>query len=198
MWATGDSQAGAELIERHSVAVFRFLRNKVPEHAIDELSQVIFEACARGIESFREEASFRTYLYRIACNRIVDFYRKQHRAVSVVDIDVLTHSIEDLGAGPSTWLARREEQRILINALRRLPLQDQIVLELFYWEDMTAAEIGEVMNVVEPTVRGRLRAAKKRLAELYQETSAAGPRGEDTEQDVQSWLCDIRGQLAKS
>ncbi len=105
----------------------------------------------------------------IAYHKLQKLYAERARR----PIDVEEVGVHDLGPGPSTALARRAEQRLLLAGLRRLPLQFQVVLELSFWEDMTAGAIGAVLGEPEGTVRTRLRRAKELLAVQLRRLGAA-------------------------
>lgn len=75
-------------------------------------------------------------------------------------------SAVDLGASPSTLLRATDEQKLLRETMQQLPIDFQIAVELYYWEDMTTVEIAGVLEIPEGTVRSRLARARERLAEL--------------------------------
>jgi RNA polymerase sigma factor (sigma-70 family) len=131
-WRGGDARAGNLLFRRYFAPLARFFRNKV-DVGVEDLIQGTFLACIEGRDRFREASSFRTYLFAIARNLLYGYYRRQHRAVDFVQTSVI-----DLGASPSGPLGRREEAAALLRALRSIPLEFQVVLELSYWEDMKA------------------------------------------------------------
>ncbi|MGF1467327.1 MAG: RNA polymerase sigma factor [Sandaracinaceae bacterium] len=164
-WQGGDAQAGNELFERHFDGLYRFFRGKVDDGA-EDLVQKTLLACVRG-RAYRGDGTFRAYLYAVARNALYDALRAKRRHER---LDFGEVSLEDLGTSPTGWLARREEQQLLHMALRRIPVDLQIALELFYFEDLSAAEVAQVLDVPEGTVRSRvrrglaqLRAAVRRL-----------------------------------
>jgi RNA polymerase sigma-70 factor (ECF subfamily) len=75
-------------------------------------------------------------------------------------------SLLDLGVSPSTAFAKDEEQRLVLEGLRRLPVDQQILLELFYWQDLKGPELAKVLDVAEATVRTRLFRARQQLREI--------------------------------
>ncbi|KIG13669.1 RNA polymerase sigma-70 factor [Enhygromyxa salina] len=159
-WAGGDKLAGERLFERHFEAVTRFFRNKLPADAHHEdLIQKTFLGCVEARDRFRGEASFRSFLFAIAHNQL----SKHWRARSRDRLDLQTVSVFDLDPSPSAAVARNQEQRQLLLALRRIPLDSQVALELHYWESMTAAEISEVLELPLGTAKTRLRRAKQLL-----------------------------------
>ena len=97
-----------------------------------------------------------------------------------------------MGAGPSTVLAGKREQQILLRALRRIPLRDQVILELYYWEKLTAVQIGEIMEVPEDTARSRIRNGKKRLKAAIEKVAEEPGVAASTANDLEGWAEQIR------
>ena len=129
-WKAGDRAAGGELVRRHLPSLHRFFINKVNSEAeVQDLIQRTLTACAEGIDGFRVEASFRSWMFAIARNTFGLWVRARRRT-TLTDIDEI--SIADLGVGPNTALGAVREHRQLLQALRRIPLESQIILELYY------------------------------------------------------------------
>ena len=165
-WRDGDKDAGSELYRRHFRSVLRFVRTKV-DGELDDIVQRIFLGCVEAVGRFREHAKFKTFLLSIARNQVLLHYRERERGgARVADL-----SVRELGGGssPSGFVAEREEQRILLQALRMLPLDQQIALELYYWEDLSVADIAEVLDVAPGTIKSRLGRAREVLRERIAE-----------------------------
>jgi RNA polymerase sigma factor (sigma-70 family) len=175
-----------------SPTVHRFLVNKVDDE-VEDLLQRTFEACAKASERFEGRSSFRSYVLGIARKQVLQHWDRRRRRGDRDDIE--DHAIHDLGAGPSTLLTRNEAHRRLLEALRRLPLKQQIMLELYFWEELTGPEIGELLGVPEDTVRSRLRRAKLRLAEIMLELERSVGAPESTSDDLERWAAGVRRQL---
>jgi RNA polymerase sigma factor (sigma-70 family) len=191
-WRGGDRRAGEQLFERHYAAVARFFRNKL-EFGVDDLIQRTFLACVEGRERIRGEASFRTYLFAVARNLLGKHYRGRQRDGDRIDLGVT--SIHDLAPSPSVVVAEHEEQRLLLEALRRIPIDHQIVLELYYWERLTSAEIAGVLDVPHGTVRTRIRRAKQLLEEQLRALDAERAIVESTVANLESWAASLRKLL---
>ena len=188
-WKAGDRSAGTTLIRRHLPALHRFFANKVfAASDVEELVQRTFTACAEGIDRFRAEASFRSWMFAIARNVLGLWIRARQRAE--VDLDGM--SLVDLGAGPSTALAAVREQKLLLAALRRIPLESQTLLELYYWENLSATKLGEVFDVPEGTIRGRIRAAKLDLRAALDTLAKNGEDIESTVAKLEDWARSLR------
>lgn len=161
-WRGGDVDAGERLFERHFDAVARYFRNKVDEGP-DDLVQHTFLGCLESRDRFRGEASFRTFLFAVAHNVLRNYYRDRRRGEGRLDFSV--DSAFGLIPSPSAVVAKQRVEQLLLDGLRRIPLQYQIVLELHYWEDLTAAEIGVAENIAVGTAKTRLRRGKALLLE---------------------------------
>ena len=165
-WRGGDREAGRRLFVRHYAGVARFFRNKVGEAGTD-LIQRTFLACLEGRERFRHEASFRSYLFSIAYKVLCKHFRElrrdlQRREGPAVDFEEM--SAYQL-TSPLSEVAARQEQRLLLEGLRRLPVDYQVVLELHYWEDMDIAELAKIFETNAQSMRARLYRARNALRE---------------------------------
>jgi RNA polymerase sigma factor (sigma-70 family) len=184
-WRAGDAEAGEELVRRHYRLVYDFLVNKVDADR-EDLAQKIFLACTEGVARLRDGGSFRAYLLSIARNHVVDYYRGKSRARA---FDPGTISIEQVaGSGSaSVALAQREQQRSLLLALRRLPFDLQVTLELYYWENLPLGEIAVATDVPVGTVKSRLARARDVLRRELDRLDAL-PRAEaHTDVDFDGW-----------
>lgn len=158
-WRAGDQRAGNELTGRYFDSVYGFFRNKVVDD-IDDLMQETMLACVESGDRFEGRSSFRTYLFGIARNVLFAYFRSNQRH-GVLDFEHAT--IEDLATSPSQHAVRHQQAKHLAHALRRIPVDYQIALELYYWEQMTGDEIAEILEVPPATVRTRLRRGRQQL-----------------------------------
>lgn len=188
-WRSGDRTAGNELFDRYFDSLFRFFRNKVSEGA-DDLVQQTFLACVQTRDRFRGDASFRTYLFKAARSKLYTYLDKRRREGAAIDYGVT--SCADLGVSPSGIVAKNEQQRVLLAALRLLPVDLQVSLELFYFEQIRGPELAEVLGVPEGTVRSRLRRGKEILRERLQELMRSPDMVESTMTDLESWAAALR------
>lgn len=160
-WGAGDGEAGGRLFTRHYRSVYRFFSNKLSGlAAVEDLVQQTFVACVEARARFRGDASFRTFVLAIARNLLLKHLRER-RKEPAVDADAV--SLADCGLGASTVVGMRREQQLLLTALRRIPIDSQVVFEMTYWEQMPAREIAAVLGETEAAIRGRLRKAKLEL-----------------------------------
>lgn len=190
-WKAGDQAAAAELFRRHYGSVLRFYQSKVGPQGHD-LVQRCFLRCLEVREKIRDESGFRCFLFGVARNVLLEHYRKVR---SDARVDFTEQTVEDLSPTPTSELAHGERSQQLLQALRRLPVEQQIVVELYYWEELNAREIAEVCDVPEPTIRTRLRRARLRLEEELK-TGAGTPAAQrETTTNLELWARELRDQL---
>ncbi len=89
-------------------------------------------------------------------------------------------------------MARRAEHRLLLEALRHLPIEQQLLLELFDWEGQVGRELAIILNVPEGTVRSRLRAARRALVQAMQRLAASPDLLESTLANLDQWARGLR------
>ena len=184
-WRAGDKRAGEDLFRRHFAAVLRFFDNKVARNA-EDLTQQTFLECVRSRDSFRAASSFRTYVFAIAWNQLCHHYRGETKNEQ---LDFDTSSVNDLVASatsPSSKLDRAQRGRQIQDALTRLPLSQQALLECHYWQDLDAAALAEVFGVSAGAIRVRLLRARNALRDKVAEVRRSDSRSDAAEGDVLS------------
>ena len=177
-----DTQAGETLFGRHFDSIFGFFETKCEADA-DELTQATFLACLKARDQFRKESSFRTYLFTIARNELYRVLRERQRRDAKLDFQV--SSIAELISTPGSRIARNQEHRQLVEALRKLPVEQQTLLELHYWEELEIGELAEIFESPPATIRTRLHRARKALRELVE--GAAPPNALETLEHMDVW-----------
>jgi RNA polymerase sigma factor (sigma-70 family) len=158
LWRGGDEAAGQQIAKRYFDLLYRFFANKISLDA-DDLVQQTMLALLGAREKFEGRSPFRAYLLSIARFQLYEHLRKRKRAAAIFEYDEVT--AYDLDPSPSTLAGERREHQLLLEALRRIPLNFQIALELHYWEDLTGPELAEVLGVPVDTAYSRVRKARE-------------------------------------
>jgi RNA polymerase sigma factor (sigma-70 family) len=195
-WCRGDRRAGAQLFERHYEAIARFFHNKA-RHDADDLIQRTFLRCVETHARIRDPASFRYYLFGVARNVLLEYLEEKGRRQRREVLNFLSTSIEDLAPTPSSALARAREERLILHALRRIPLELQIILELYYWEELRARELAEVLDLPEGTIRTRIRRAKQLFEAEIARVAESPALAHSTLCDLEGWARRLRGDLGR-
>lgn len=191
-WADGDMAAARELIKRYTGRLVRFFERKV-DGPIEDLVQDTLLACVEGRHRFRREAGFRAYVFGIARNIFYAQLRARNRAAGEIDLEA--NSLRELGPTPSEIVAKKKEEQILLEALRHLPVETQVLLELYHWQELTAHEIAAVLEIGERAVRSRLYRAKKELRVAIERVAESPALLRSTWADFEGWAKDLPKEL---
>jgi RNA polymerase sigma factor (sigma-70 family) len=193
-WKAGDKQAGDRLVMLHFPGVRLYFLSRAPlEH--EDLVHETFMHLAAGITRYREEAPFRAYLYIIARNVLCGHLRARYKWQG----EPISSSLAEVTGIPmSSLMAAREERRLLLDALRRLAIDDQDMLELYHWQNLTAPELSTLFEIPVGTVRSRIRAATIRLKQAFTELSADRHDRDIDENDIERWLFELRSEIPRS
>jgi RNA polymerase sigma-70 factor (ECF subfamily) len=111
----------------------------------------------------------------------------------MLDVDEI--SVEAISTSVGTRIARKQDEQRLLEALRGLPLEQQLLLELHYWEGMERAQLAEVFEIEEATTRSRLHRARQALRERL---AAAGAAGSVVAGDFDAWARSLRPENVRN
>lgn len=168
----GDGDAFAELVNRYSSRLFGVVRGYTKSHAeIEDVVQEAFLKAYSKLETFKGEASFSTWLVRIAVNTARDLLKKHGRSpVTTVEDPELAGSERDRGintaiSAPSQQLERHEVASITEEVLDELPEVFRTTLVLREFEEMSYQDIADLLGVSIGTVESRLFRARARFKE---------------------------------
>lgn len=189
----GDKAAWAVAVTGLFGRVRMFFVNKVSDaNEANDLTQKTFVRVEQVRGGYEGRGSPRSFVLGIARLILLEYLREKQRGAQVPLEDV---SVAALDPRPSSVLVARVEQRLVLEALRQLTLEHQIVLELYYWEDMSDPEIAEMLQSNENTIRGRRTRAREKMRELLQQLERAGQPG-STSMDLERWARDVRQHVA--
>lgn len=158
----GDQRAASELVRRHGPAVARFLYSSgSPAADIEDLVQETFFRAFRGLERWRGEASFRSWLFTIAGNLTRDAFRRRkgHEVITLEDRDLAD------GTDPDAELAAGELEARLRAELGRLPRLQREVFLLRAQDGASYEEIARSLGTTPGAARVHYHHAVKRLKE---------------------------------
>jgi len=193
-WREGDNHAGNDLFRRYFRSVYQFFRDKVSDET-DELIQRTFYACVRARDQFRNDGTFRAYLFSLARNEL---YRHIRELARDANLDFSVTSLAAATPSPSSAMALDERRAILADALRRLPVQQQLLIELHYWEEMRPRELAQVFGIAEPTARGWLFRARQALGAELDRVGASAPDGQSGADALADWVRSLRDDPERS
>ncbi len=170
----GDMAALAILVEKYKRLVYRVAVQITKNHEdANDVMQDTFLKVYESIHSFRKDAAFETWLYRIVVNHATNLVKRRERrresplsGTSEMEIHPDLRRATDLANNPQLHLERKERQRWVTQAVNSLPLKQRTVVILHEFEGLTHPEIASILNCSEGTVRSRLHYARHKLKDL--------------------------------
>lgn len=172
------------IVARYKNKIYNYIFRMVGDsEEAEDLTQEVFVKTYLAIETFRNESSLNTWLYRIASNLCIDSHRKRLRRQAAMgggllslsdpvapeadtDDNVAPRDVPDRSYEPYRMLARRELDEQIAQALCLLPLKMRTVVILHDLEDMAYEEIAAVVGCPLGTVKSRLFNARMQLREM--------------------------------
>ena len=163
----GDHNAYAQLVDRYKSYVFTLtLRFTKSREDAEEVSQDIFVKAYRSLADFKGASKFSTWLYTIVNTTCITFLRKKRLEVQSLD-DERTFEVAD--SQDSGFRANQIEQKSRLNmvnqAIAMLNPDDAEIITLFYKNEQSLEEIGQILGLESNTAKVRLHRARARLKE---------------------------------
>jgi RNA polymerase sigma-70 factor (ECF subfamily) len=159
----GRQEALGELYDLYFKKIYRFIFYRVSHKEIaEDLSEEVFLKAFGKISSINETGAFEGWLYQIARNLVIDYYRQKKLTVPLDEIEntlVYESNIVDV-------LSLQQQQKVLLEILKELGNEQQVVIKLKFLEGLENSEIAALLNKTEGAVRVIQHRAITKLQEL--------------------------------
>jgi len=165
----GDKGAYSYLVNRYSGMVYsialKFLNN---ETDAEDLSQDVFVSAYRSLASFKGNSKFSTWIYRITYNKAISQLRKKNPE-RLTDNEQFIEKQGGIDASSVLISDEESAERLLGEAIKQLPENEQILIMLHYFEDQSMEEISVISGMSVSNVKVKLFRIRKKLKELLSE-----------------------------
>ena len=164
-YGRGDAAAFEALYRRHRGPLYRFLLRQAGDGTAEELLQDVWMRVINSRERYEVRAKFKTWLYTIAHNRLMDFHRSTGKAV-LIDGEQGEALLEEASNGELAVEIRLDNKRAverLLAALAELPAEQREAFLLQQEGELSLEEIAEATGAGRETVKSRLRYAFAKL-----------------------------------
>ncbi|MEX1383507.1 RNA polymerase sigma factor [Lutibacter sp.] len=165
----GNVNAYAFLVEKYKQMVFtlsiRIVKNK--EEA-EEISQDVFVKAYTNLKNFKGESKFSTWIYKIGYYASLDTIKRNKRQLNPENIDEIYEGDIGVLQDALSYLEERERKNIIKKSLLKLNEDEQVILTLYYFEELPLKEISEVVNLSSDNVKVKLFRARKKLATILE------------------------------
>jgi len=172
-YSRGDAGAFEALYQKYRGPLYRFILRQCQHDCADELYQDIWLKVINSRLSYKVTATFRTWLYQIARNRIIDHYRRQKIRPVGNPADTLSAISSSERLQPEQQLEASKQQELLIAALEALPQDQREAFLLKEEAGLSLEEIAATTGVSYEAAKSRLRYAcsklKKQLETIHEQ-----------------------------
>lgn len=164
-----DEQAFNFFYHQHEKSIFNFIKRKIYDEGIArEITQEVFLSFLEGLRDFHFHSSLKTYLYSIAKNKVIDYYRKNK-----IKKILFSHLPSFLVEGINVFLMedeieRKEVKERIEKVFRLLPKDYQGILRLKYIEKIKIKQIAKKLKLTFKATESLLFRARKAFVKLYQ------------------------------
>lgn len=137
----------------------------------EEVAQDVFLKAFTALNTYKGEAKFSTWLYKIAYYRSLDYLKKNKRKVRTSTIDISEEYNVTALEGTLDALEATERTQMIREAMETLAPDDSVIITLYYFEELSLKEIAKVMDLTPNNVKVRLFRSRSRLAEVLSNTA---------------------------
>ena len=166
----GETEAFSWLVDTYSDMVYTIcLKMLTVEADAEEAAQDVFVKAFRYIQGFQEKSKFSTWLYRIAYNQCISVIRKKVKMIDLV-VEVPQEEVNEEELNGLDRLSAQERSKYLQLAIDALPETDGVVVTLFYYDELSLAEIGEITGLTSNNIRIKLHRSRKKMYKVINES----------------------------
>jgi RNA polymerase sigma-70 factor, ECF subfamily len=162
----GDQAAFAEIYNHYFKKIYQFVYYRIGhKEAAEDLCEEVFLKAYGKISTINSDASFVGWLYQIARNKVIDYYRDKKQVIALEEVENFLEyesNIVDL-------VNLDQQQKVLLELIKRLGPDQQTVLKLKFLEDLDNAEIAAILNKSEGSIRVIQHRAIQKLQEIIKQ-----------------------------
>ncbi|MGM0501608.1 MAG: RNA polymerase sigma factor [Bacillota bacterium] len=184
--AQSDPQSFAQIYEYYFPKIYNYLRSRVPNIEIaDDLTADVFNDVIDNLDKFdSSKGSFSTWLFTIAHNVVVDYYKHRNKTVNNVSLEVVANSA-DSQINLEDKLINQELRKSLLLALKKISERKRNLLTLKFWGGLTNRRIAEITGLTESNVGVIVYRTVKELKSILERMGCDIDEGEGISQNVQ-------------
>ncbi|MFM6975645.1 MAG: RNA polymerase sigma factor [Sphingobacteriaceae bacterium] len=177
----GDQKAFAEIMDRYKDAIYFMMLKMVSnkEDAMD-LTVETFAKAFEKIDAYKPEFAFSTWLFKLASNNSIDYIRR--KKVTVISLDQLSEKegldknlfIQYEGLNPEEKSIKKQQQNHLKEVVSKLPNRYRILINLYYFEELSVEEIALQLDLPKNTIKGQLSRGRDLLSNILKRKKTSG------------------------
>lgn len=166
----GDQNAFKQIMTKYHGPIFAMVYRMVHiREEAEDLVQETFIKAFNSLNSFNEAYAFSTWLYKIAVNNCIDYFRKKRLRTFPLENPIqakegeIKRDFPDIETTPENRMISDEKTSKIENAINRLPEKYRIAIELRHKDDKSYEEIADILKIPLGTVKARIFRAREML-----------------------------------
>ena len=164
----GDPTAIESFYHEYAAMLLRYVRNKLPQEDAQEIVNDVFLDAIDALPNLRKETNIKAWLYKIAHNKVVNYYRKKKLKSFLFSqfpyLKILSEEMHE----PEFQFEKRELKVRLHIVLEQLSEKYRQILHMHYIEDMPVKHIAITLNLSFKATESRLYRARQQFIKHYQ------------------------------
>ena len=169
----GCQKSYGKLMSRYKDNIYYYILRMVGNSTFaDDLTMEAFDKAFRNLPHYNDNFAFSTWLYKIAHNAAIDFFRQRKNPTlyitygSEMDASVNESTLQSETLDPEENMIKQQEEMIVAKQIEKMPLKYRRLIELRYDKEYAYEEIAEELGIPLSTVKTQLRRAKNKLADM--------------------------------
>lgn len=179
-------RVGGELWNRYFDQVMGYFRKRLGNDIQDAVTETLHAAILGT--NFRGEGSFRGFVYGVARNRLLREYKKRSK---VADFDPSVSSLNDLGPSVTYVMDKRKARALVVEALRRIPIDNQMAIDAYYLEGHSGPRSAEMLEITLPALRNRLRRGLDKVRVVLEQLEGSGEEFDKSRDVLEAWAASL-------
>lgn len=164
---TGAQEAQADIYEAYYMRVYRFVYYRVShKETAEDITEEVFIKAFNSLKNLEKVEAFEGWLFQIARNLVIDYYRKKKQ---LVPLDSIENTLE-YDTNVVEIINLQIEQTILIKLLKELNDEQQSVIKMKFFDELDNSTIATILNKTEGAIRVIQHRAITKLKEIFEDT----------------------------
>lgn len=172
----GDAYAFEVLVKKYQNSIaklcYSILRS---QNGVTDVTQNVFLGVYRGLKKYRGDASFKTWIYKIAVHETLTYLKKEKKWTRLIDENKSLSEVEELQfitleqqESPESLVLNQQKKNLIEKAISKLSQNHRLVLHLHYLQDLSVQEVAYILEIPEGSVKSRLYYSRIELKKLLE------------------------------
>ncbi|WP_340077495.1 RNA polymerase sigma factor [Leptobacterium sp. I13] len=168
----GNTRAFSFLMEKYQHMVFTIsVRMMNDREEAEDVAQEVFIKAYQKLDKFKGKSKFSTWLYRITYNYCLDRLKLKKKLIKSGIIDEVNEGNLIMEDETITNIEEQEKKTVIQHAIQALDRDDQVIVTLYYYEELSLKEIAHTMGMTLSNVKVKLFRSRNKLSELLKNTT---------------------------